>query len=334
VYETVDLEAVQALIGTFKTTVSAGNNGRNQNIITALSKINDVVLQPGEVFSTNQQFGRMSYDNGYRMAPVIVNGRLEDGMGGGICQVSSTLYMAVLHAELEVVERRNHSLKVTYMDWGFDATLAGDVIDFKFKNNIDSPVFIEAILINGTEVTINIFGRETRPPHRSISFTNRLTATVQPSEQPLETFDASLAPGERRVKQRAAAGHTYDVYKTIYEHGVEVDSVHINTSRYRAARGEVLVGPALLPGEEAPPESVASNGSDTATDANNANNANNVDNADGGANTIDIDVYDPESVADPWDLPVMPSTSEQTAADEFFNNWAQPGDQLITDPQF
>ena len=316
-YETSDLEGVQALIGTFTTKVTPGNNGRNQNIITALSKINDVVLQPGEIFSTNKQFGPMTYANGYREAPVIVAGQLEDGMGGGVCQVSSTLYNAVLFAELEVVERRNHSLKVSYTDWGFDATLAGDYIDFKFKNNIDSPVFIEALLVNGTDVTVNIYGRETRPPSRSISFTNQLVETIPPPGAPIETPDPSLPLGERVVRQRATSGFRYRVYKIVYENGIEVDKVVVNTSTYRATRGEVLVGTG---GEAAAPDTVVAN------DQNEPNN----DTTD---NIIDIEVFDPAPIqpGDELELPTIPPSDSQDAVNEFFNNWFQP-DSLITDP--
>ena len=273
-YEVSDLAAVQTIIGTYKTKVSPGNSGRNQNIITALSKINDVVLQPGEVVSTNKHCGAMTYENGYREAPVIVGGQLESGMGGGVCQVSSTLYNAVLYAELEVIERMNHSLKVTYVDYGFDATLAGDYIDFKFKNNINSPVFIEALLVDGTDVLINIYGRETRPQSHSISFKNQLVATVQPELGPIERQDASLPLGQRIVKQKTTVGYRYSVYKTIYDNGIEVDRVLVNTSYYRPARGEVIVGTAIIDVDDSSQETIVSNE----------------------LNDIDIDVFDPAPI--------------------------------------
>jgi hypothetical protein len=145
---------------------------------------------------------------------------------------------------------------VTYIPAGFDATLAGTVIDFKFRNNIDSPVFIEAMLLNGTDVVVNIYGRETRPPSRTISFHAERFATVQPEGEPEERFDPSLAPGERVVRQRPSPGQRYRVYKTVFEYGIEVDKVLVNTSIYRASRGLVLVGTGggTQPGDTSPPD--------------------------------------------------------------------------------
>lgn len=325
-YETDDLAAVQALIGTYTTKVTPGSSGRNQNIITALSKINDAVLQPGEVFSTNQHFGRMTYDNGYREAPVIIGGQLENGMGGGVCQVSTTLYLAVLYAELEVVERMNHSLKVTYVDYGFDATLAGDYIDFKFKNDMDSPIFIEAMLINGTDVVVNIYGRETRPPGRSIHFSNRLIETVHPPGEPLETQDPSLPLGERVVKQRASSGYRYNVYKTIYENGIEIDRVLVNNSYYRPARGEVRVGT----GEVAPEADdvvVADEPNDRSDDL-----------TDDFISDIDIEIFDPapiqpDDLLDEWLSPALPVIPDSDDGDnQPSDNGMPPDEELIAEP--
>jgi len=235
-----DLQKAQALIGTFTTKFSPGDNGRNTNIRTATAKINDVTVIPGEVFSTNAHFGAMTYDNGYRSAPVIIGGKLTDDMGGGVCQVSSTLYNALLHAELDIVERQNHSMKVGYVDWGFDATLAGDYIDLKFMNDTKYPVYIEAFT-TASQVVVNIYGNEVHDSGRELKFVNALVETVPP---PAETVvnDPALPTGQRDVVSKPRTGYKYDVYKIVYENGREVEKVKVNSSYYKATRGEVRVG--------------------------------------------------------------------------------------------
>ncbi len=248
-----DFDNATSLIGSFTTTYTGTlDNPRNINIQTAASKINDFVVYPGEVFSTNDVFGAMTYDNGYRPAPVIVSGKLQDDYGGGVCQVSSTLYNALLFAELDIVERQNHSLKVGYTDYGFDATLAGTYIDLKFRNNTEYPVFIESYL-TGNQVVVNIYGYEMHSPTRELVFTNALIGTIAPGVEKV-TEDPSLPLGERVVDTKPASGYKYQVYKTVFENGKQIEKVLVNESTYAAKRGEVRVGtgPENLPAPEEP----------------------------------------------------------------------------------
>ncbi|MDR3238943.1 MAG: VanW family protein [Clostridiales bacterium] len=230
----------QSLLGSFSTNIAAGSAGRTTNIRTAASKINGTTLQPGEVFSTNDALGPSTPENGYALARVIVNGKFEDDYGGGVCQVSSTLYNAVLHAELEVVERQSHSLKVGYLDYSYDATLAGDYIDLKFQNNTDLPVFLECSADGGT-LTARIYGLEVHGPDHKIEFYNRFLETVQSGSE-VVTYDSSLPKGERVVVTRGSAGSRYGLYKIVYEGGQEVSREQINSSYYKGTPGEVRVG--------------------------------------------------------------------------------------------
>jgi len=230
----------ESLIGSFSTTFSAGQNGRNTNIMNAASKINGQTVQPGDVFSTNAALGPSTAANGYAQAPVIVNGKIEDDFGGGVCQVSSTLYNAVLRAELDVVERTNHSLKVGYLDYGFDATLAGDYLDLKFENDTDLPVFLECY-ISGNKLVANIYGKEIHDSGRTLKFYNQLLAKLDPSGEHL-TYDATLPSGERVVTKGPTEGYKYALYKDVYENGVKISTERINTSTYKAAPAEVTVG--------------------------------------------------------------------------------------------
>jgi len=240
-YSDINFISAQSLIGSFSTNFSPGDAGRNNNLLTATNKLNDKVVYPGEIFSTNDAFGAMTYDNGYQMAPVIMDGKIENGMGGGICQVSSTFYNALLYAELEIVERRNHSLKVGYADYGFDATLVEGAIDLKFKNDTDYLVFIESYIEDGRQVVVNIYGHEIHSPDRTLKFISQLAETVPPAEE-LVIEDANLPYGVREVKTAAKNGYRYNVYKIVMENGAETGRELVNHSYYRPVRGEVIVG--------------------------------------------------------------------------------------------
>ncbi len=240
-FKAADLEKAQSLIGSYSSTFTLDTNGRNDNIYNASSKINEVVVYPGEVFSTNKAFGAMTYENGYRLAPVIIGGKLVDDMGGGVCQVSSTLYNALLLAELKITERQNHSMKVGYMDYGFDATLAGDYIDLKFQNDTDYPVFIESYIADKRRVVVNIYGYEIHSSTRRLEFRNALVETVQPGAE-VVTKTPSLPAGQRKVVSPAKVGYRYEVYKIIYENGVQVGKTLVNKSYYKPVRSEILIG--------------------------------------------------------------------------------------------
>ncbi len=143
-------------LGSFSTSYAAGGN-RGQNISNAASKLNGTIIVPGEVFSFNSTVGRRTVENGFKSAPEYLNGETVSGIGGGTCQVSTTLYSAVLYSDLKIVSRRNHSMSVGYAPLGQDATVADGGIDFKFENNTTTPIKIEAVT-GGGKITISIIG--------------------------------------------------------------------------------------------------------------------------------------------------------------------------------
>lgn len=244
-FKPADLEKSQSLIGTFTTSFSGSPTaGRVINMQVASAHINDKSVYPQEVFSTNIAFGPSTYENGYKDAPEIVGGELVEGIGGGVCQVSSTLYNALLFSELDIVERINHSQKVGYMDWGFDATLAGDYIDLKFKNDTEYPVFIESYLTSN-KVVVNIYGNEIHQDGRRLVFSNELIETTKPPESKIKN-DSSLPSGQRVTKVQAKSGYKYYVYKTIYQGDTLLEKVKINTSNYKAKAAQILVGTATV----------------------------------------------------------------------------------------
>lgn len=197
------LSQVKDVIGKYSTKYSgSGSSGRVINMRVAASRLNGKIINPGEVFSTNECFGESTPENGYKLAGAYINGKLDQDYGGGVCQVSSTLYNAVLRAELDVVERSNHSLTVGYVPRGFDATLAGDYIDFKFKNDTSVPVYIESGL-TGNQVSITLYGKEIHSPNRTLEFKNTFT------------------------------GGAYKTYKEVYQDGKFIEKVYLSRSVYK-----------------------------------------------------------------------------------------------------
>ena len=205
----------QQVLGSFYTYFNSGEVGRNNNIRRAADLINNLTLLPGQSFSMNESIGPVALDNGYYIALVIANGEFVEGIGGGVCQVATTLYMAVLHAELEILQRRAHSRMVGYVPGAFDAVLATPYLDLRFRNDQATPITIETIFdYRNSRLTINILGQETRPAGRTISF---------------ESVHA--AENDRYV--------SYHLYKLVNYNGA-FTRIRINISTYRAEQEGVM----------------------------------------------------------------------------------------------
>lgn len=149
------LYRITQVIGSYQTWIGGGGGGRVTNIILATAMLNNYILLPGDLFSFNRANGPRTAERGYQPAPVIVGNTVIPGLGGGVCQVSSTLYNAVLQAGLEVVERYPHSQPVDYVPPGRDATVS-DYLDFKFRNNTDNLILIKSAVWGGA-IDIRIF---------------------------------------------------------------------------------------------------------------------------------------------------------------------------------
>lgn len=158
-----DIQDKMTVLGTFSTKVPQVNSGRTNNIKLFLSKFNGFFLLPNETFSCDKTAGRREVADGYTAAPSFVENKVVNYVAGGICQGVSTLYNAVLYADLTVVERAPHSLPVTYVSLGRDATIASGSIDFKFKNNKKYPIIIQTFVTNQGDVTANIWGVNEEP---------------------------------------------------------------------------------------------------------------------------------------------------------------------------
>ncbi len=224
-------------LASYSTKYNKSKVNRSQNVELATRRINGTVLLPGDVFSYNGVVGARTLENGFKNAPVYENGKSVDGIGGGVCQVSTTLYSAVLYADLEVVKRQNHSLTVSYVPLGQDATVVDGAIDFQFKNNMDTPVRIDASASNGT-ISISLVG--TPVAGKSVKITHETISTKEPTEK--VTNDPNLPNGARQITSNGKKGYTVRSTKIVYQDGKEVSRKSLGNSTYKMVPTEVSVG--------------------------------------------------------------------------------------------
>lgn len=235
------LAQVKDVLGTFTTSYSTSGGSRSANVANGCSLINGTTLYPGEEFSAYEAVAPFSEDNGYYMAGSYLNGQVVDSLGGGICQVSTTLYNAVLRAELEVTERYNHSMIVTYVDPSADAAIAeSSGKDFKFKNNREYPIYIEGYTTPEKKITFTIYGVEDRDSNREVEYESVVLERIEPDTEVIYT-DASLPVGYC-VVQSAHVGYRAQLWKVVKENGVEVSREQVNSSSYMKAPRSATVG--------------------------------------------------------------------------------------------
>lgn len=240
-YDKDDLAMVTDRLGSYTTAYADSSQGRRQNIQNGCRLINGSVLLPGESLSANKKMYPYTIANGYGVGGAYLNGKVVQDIGGGICQVSTTLYNAVLYSELEVVERQNHSMTVNYVPVARDAAIAGDYKDFVFKNNSQYPIYIEGIT-EGSKITFNIYGHETRDTvNRKVDFETVILKTIQPSEEVVEEDDTKPEDFEE-ITQKAWVGYKSALYKIVKVNGVETERSIVNSSNYRANPQYVVRG--------------------------------------------------------------------------------------------
>lgn len=238
---TEDLEKVKDVLGTFTTSFSTSGEARSKNVANGCRLLSGITLYPGDEISTLETITPFSEENGYYMAASYLNGQVVDSLGGGICQVSTTLYNAVLQAELEVTERYNHSMIVTYVDPSADAAIAeSSGKDFKFKNNLDYPVYIDGYTTPEKQITFTIYGLETRDSSREVIYESEVLERIEPDTEVIYT-DASLPVGYCTV-QSAHVGYKAKLWKIVKENGEEVSREQVNSSSYMKAPRSATVG--------------------------------------------------------------------------------------------
>ncbi len=226
-------------LASFTTWYNVNEVDRSHNLRLAADTVNTTAIPPGEVFSFNRIVGERTYERGYRDALIINNGVFEPGLGGGICQVSSTIYNAVLRAGLEIVERHNHALAVTYVPLGHDATIAYGLQDFKFKNNTNYPIYIRAMAESGG-LTVNIYGH--LKYKKKISVTNVIDRVIQ-FEENVEIKD-DMAPGTEKIEQKGVTGYVARSFRHFHDDADQIiKTEHLATDYYKPVNKIIYRGP-------------------------------------------------------------------------------------------
>lgn len=236
-----DLSNMTDLLGSYTTYYGSDGSGRSQNIESGAGHINGAIIKPGEEFSANQAMEPYTEENGFTEAASYEDDKVVQSMGGGICQVSTTLYNAVLYSELEVTQRSPHTMLVSYVQPSQDAAIADDVLDLRFENNFKTPIYIEGVLEDGN-LTFNIYGRETRDPGRSLEFVSETTGTELPDGKRFIATDDSI--GSYYSLSQAQAAVSAQLWKVVYDNGEEVSRDVINNSQYVPSKETIAVGTA------------------------------------------------------------------------------------------
>lgn len=245
------LSTIQDALGTFSTGFNPGNVSRSKNLRNGAAKINGTVLMPGEEFSAYTWLTPFTVENGYASAGSYANGQVVDTVGGGACQICTTLYNAALLAEMDITQRQNHSMIVTYVPASQDSAIAGTYKDLKFKNPYDTPIYMEGA-VNGGTISFTIYGKETRPANRTIKYVSETLSKKDPGE-PITKVDASLKPGARVKEQSAHYGLQSRLWKYVYVDGVETEKTLLQTDTYMASKAIYRVGPAVAAAAPAVP---------------------------------------------------------------------------------
>jgi len=234
----IGTEAFPDKLSTFSTRYDATNLTRTTNLQIAVNKINGVVVMPGETFSYNKTLGKRTSEAGYKDAAGYAGGKVVPMLGGGICQISSTLYDAVVYANLEIVERHNHAFTTSYVGAGKDATVVYGSLDFQFKNSRKYPIKIESYIQNGI-ATVNIYGiKEENEYEVEISTTilNYIPYNV------IYEDDATLESGKEEVTQGGQNGCKSITYKILKQNGKEVSRSVLSTDTYSAMNKYITRG--------------------------------------------------------------------------------------------
>ena len=237
--EDIGTEAFPNRLSTFSTRYDASDKDRTTNLVLACKKLNGKVIMPGETFSYNAALGPRTYAAGYRNGKIYENGQVIDGLGGGICQISSTLYNAALMSDMEIVERRNHQFVTSYVDKGRDATVVYGLTDFRFKNTRTYPVRLVASAKGGV-ATVSVYGIKEADREYTYSFRTDVISTIPYTTKYVE--DSSLSAGKEVVTQKGTNGLVCKTYMTKMLNGKIVSTKLLSTDTYSAMQRIVKRG--------------------------------------------------------------------------------------------
>ncbi|MDR3562999.1 MAG: VanW family protein [Negativicutes bacterium] len=241
---TADIEqtGLKEVLADYTTFFDASDGNRSANIRLAARKINGYIVYPGKTFSFNAVVGPRDKEHGFKEALEIVDGEYVPGIGGGICQVSSTLYNSVLLSNLTVVERTNHSKPLGYVGLGRDATVAYDILDFRFVNNTDEPVMILAET-DGNQLAVGMVGQKPLPEKVEVVAVDRKVIAPAIVKKP----DAELYLGETKVEKQGKPGYEITTLRLVRSGGREIKREVLAKDRYLPEDTIIKVGTKVPP---------------------------------------------------------------------------------------
>lgn len=233
---------IKDVIGSFSTTFNSGKAERSYNIKLACERINNSLLSKEDIFSMDKALGLRTLLNGYKEAPVIIKGKLVKGVGGGVCQVTTTLYLAVLMGKLDVVERTGHSMVLGYVQPGQDATIAEGYIDFKFKNSLDYAILVNSEVV-GNKIVVRLLGKKDTSDYE-VRLKSVILEELLPDKD--ETIvDLSLNPGEMVIDKTPSKGIRVAVYRETIDKKSKhiINKEKISEDVYKPVKGRVRLNP-------------------------------------------------------------------------------------------
>lgn len=239
-YKAEELKLIQDILGEYSTAYNPGSADRTQNLTNGTGFINGQVLLPGESLSLYDYLYPCTVENGYRAAIAYADGGYVDSIGGGICQISTTLYNALLESELNVLTRSPHSMTVSYVEPGFDSAQSAGSKDLSFENSTDYPVYVEAWASGGKLYTA-LWGKDDRPANREVIYYNNILSRVGPGA-PIITEDPNLPVGAQVWDQDAYDAIKVELYKQVKIDGQVVETTLMHTDRYKASPAKIRVG--------------------------------------------------------------------------------------------
>jgi vancomycin resistance protein YoaR len=225
---TTDFAGITGILASYSTKYKPWQRDRTHNLILAAEALNGTLLKPGETFSYNKVVGPRKPSRGFRKAPIFVRGEVEQGLGGGVCQVSTTVYNAALLANMEILSRAHHSRPVDYAPIGRDATVAYPAPDLKFRNTTGAPVYILASASNGI-VSVILLGK--KPSNQEVQLISDEYRIIYP--RTLKTVDKSLLPGQKIVRSEGRPGYRIKIYRIVKQQGKVVKKELISDDYYR-----------------------------------------------------------------------------------------------------
>jgi vancomycin resistance protein YoaR len=232
------LATIDTKISSFTTNYQTSSSERAYNIELSTKAINGKVLMPGDTFSFNEIVGERTAARGYKEAPVIIGNKIESGLGGGICQVSSTLYNAMLKTSVKSTQRVHHTLPSSYVALGLDATVDWGNIDYSFKNTLEYPIFIEGYTQN-RNLYFNLYSNS-ELTKRTYSVTNEVYETINATVKTID--DPNIPLGQTIIEQKALNGFKVKVVKSIYENGSLISSEPVSNDYYQPVQGIIKKG--------------------------------------------------------------------------------------------